>query len=185
MATAPRQRYTPEASRLRLAGGASVSYLRGRIHGAIDGSVRTLAIVAGVVGANLPSAVVVLLGFANLVAYGFAIAASNYSGMAAEREGYGPSPAARSPALAGLSTFAAFILCGIIPLVTFLAVGGLVACMAATGATLFGLGAIKSRGSTVAWWQSGLETLAIGMGAAVIAFATGYGLRMLFHTASD
>ncbi len=62
--------------------------MRDWIYGAIDGGVTTFAIVAGVVGANLPSAAVLLLGFANLVADGFAMAASNYSGTKVERDEY-------------------------------------------------------------------------------------------------
>jgi vacuolar iron transporter family protein len=242
MASALEHSHTPDDIRLRLARGARINYLRDWIYGAIDGGVTTFAIVAGVVGANLPSAVVLLLGFANLVADGFAMAASNYSGTMAERdeyrrvldierkhitlapegereeirqifaakgfagddlerivhlicrdpvlwaktmavEEYGLSPAPRSPVLAALSTFTAFILCGVIPLVTFLAVGGLGSCVVATGLTFFGVGAVKSRWSPVSWWRSGLETLAIGMGAALIAYAIGYGLRLFLHTA--
>src|SRR5271157_495086 len=70
MASALEHSHTPEGVRERLAQGASVSYLRDWIYGAIDGGVTTFAIVAGVVGANLPSAGVLLLGFANLVADG-------------------------------------------------------------------------------------------------------------------
>ncbi len=98
-------------------------------------------------------------------------------------EEYGLSPSPRSPVRAALSTFAAFILCGIIPLVTFLTTGGFGACVG-TGATFFGVGAIKSRWSPVAWWKSGLETLVIGMSAALIAFAAAYGLRGLFPGAA-
>ncbi len=73
MASALEHGHTPEAVRLRLERGARINYLRDWIYGAIDGGVTTFAIVAGVVGANLPSAVVLLLGFANLVADGFAM----------------------------------------------------------------------------------------------------------------
>jgi hypothetical protein len=31
----------------------------------------------------------------------------------------------------------------------------------------------------VTWWRSGLETLLIGMSAAGVAFAVGYGLKAL------
>ena len=44
--------------------------------------------MAGVVGADLPASVVLLLGFANLIADGFAMAASNYSGTKADRDDY-------------------------------------------------------------------------------------------------
>lgn len=88
MASALEYSRTSEAIRLRLVQEGRINYLRDWIYGAIDGGVTTFAIVTGVVGANLPSAVVLLLGFANLVADGFAMAASNYSGTTAEQDDY-------------------------------------------------------------------------------------------------
>ena len=48
------------------------------IYGSIDGAVTTFAIVAGVVGASLSPGIVLILGFANLFADGFSMAAANY-----------------------------------------------------------------------------------------------------------
>ncbi len=232
--------HTQQAIRERLARGPRSNYLRDWIYGGIDGAVTTFAIVAGVVGADLSTAVVLVLGFANLLADGFAMAASNYSGTKAERddydrvlgierkhialepegereevrqifaakgftgddlerivtvitsdralwaqtmavEEYGLSPTPRSPAFAALNTFAAFIICGLVPLVTYLSPGGLAACIVATGATFFGVGTIKSRWSPLTWWRSGLETFLIGISAAAMAFAVGFGIRTLFN----
>ncbi|MHA6263607.1 VIT1/CCC1 transporter family protein [Arenibacterium sp. CAU 1754] len=60
--------------------------LRDFVYGGIDGSVTTFAIVAGVAGAGLPPFVIVALGLANVLADGFSMAASNYSGAKAERD---------------------------------------------------------------------------------------------------
>jgi len=54
------------------------------IYGGIDGAVTTFAIVAGVEGAGLPHSIIVALGLANIIADGFSMAASNYSGTKAE-----------------------------------------------------------------------------------------------------
>lgn len=59
-------------------------YLRDVVYGAIDGSVTTFAIVAGVAGAGLSPFVIVALGLANVLADGFSMAASNFSGTKAE-----------------------------------------------------------------------------------------------------
>lgn len=59
-------------------------HLRDIIYGALDGSVTTFAIVAGVAGAGLDPFVILALGFANLFADGFSMAAGNYSGTKAE-----------------------------------------------------------------------------------------------------
>jgi len=191
--------HTQQAIKARLARGPHSNYLRDWIYGGIDGAVTTFAIIAGVAGADLAAGVVLILGFANLLADGLAMAASNYSGTTAERddykrvlgieqkhialvpegereeirqifsakgfsgddlkrivsvitsdkalwvktmavEEYGLSPTPRSPALAALSTFAAFILCGLVPLAAFLLAGGLMSCVVAAGATFFGVG---------------------------------------------
>jgi len=232
--------HTRQAIRERLARGPRSNYLRDWIYGGIDGAVTTFAIVAGVAGAELSTTVVLVLGFANLLADGFAMAASNYIATKAERddydrvlgierkhialvpdgereeirqifaakgfsgedlerivtvitsdralwartmavEEYGLSPTPRSPTLAALSTLAAFIMCGVVPLATYLSAGGLASCVVAAGATFFGVGAIKSRWSPTAWWRSGLESFIIGMSAAIVAFGVGYGLKVVFQ----
>ncbi|PHP67607.1 hypothetical protein CSC94_07865 [Zhengella mangrovi] len=73
-----------DAIATRLADGGHRSYLRDFVYGGIDGSVTTFAVVAGVEGAGLSSGVVLILGLANLVADGFSMAASNYSGTKTE-----------------------------------------------------------------------------------------------------
>lgn len=60
--------------------------LRDSVYGAIDGTVTTFAIVAGVAGAGLSPFVVVALGLANVLADGFSMAAANYSGTKAEAD---------------------------------------------------------------------------------------------------
>lgn len=78
--------HTPKAIQQRLKNGPSDSYLKDFIYGAIDGTVTTFAIVSGVVGAELSSGVILILGFANLLADGFSMAVSNYLGTKAEEE---------------------------------------------------------------------------------------------------
>ena len=56
------------------------------IYGSIDGAVTTFAIVAGVMGASLPSVIILILGFANLFADGFSMAAANYQASKARNE---------------------------------------------------------------------------------------------------
>ncbi|MFZ0421324.1 MAG: VIT1/CCC1 transporter family protein [Xanthobacteraceae bacterium] len=240
MAAVLEHSHSAEAIRDRLARGPRGNYLRDWIYGGIDGAVTTFAIVAGVVGADLSAAVLLILGFANLLADGFAMAAGNYIGTKSESddydrvlsierkhialvpegereeirqifsakgfsgddlervvavitsdlvlwaktmatEEYGLPPTQRSPMLAGLNTLAAFILCGCVPLLSYLLAGGFTACVIATGLTFFGVGALKSRWSSVGWLRSGLETFLIGMSAALLAFAVGFGLRTFFN----
>lgn len=232
--------HTREAIHNRLTKGPRSSYLRDWIYGGIDGTVTTFAIVAGVVGADLSASVLLILGFANLLADGFAMAASNYTGTKSEHdnydrvlgverkhiavvpegereeirqifvakgfagedleravtvitsdrtlwaktmaiEEYGLSPTLRSARLAALSTFVAFIVCGCVPLLSYLLPGGFYGCVLATGGTFFGVGAIKSLWSPASWLRSGLEVVLVGIVAAALAFAVGYGFRLILN----
>ncbi len=95
------------------------------------------------------------------------------------REEYGLPAIVRMPSRAATSTFFAFILCGLVPLVPFVA--GLpyaFGVAAVATALVFALiGALKSRWSTQSGWRSALETVAVGAAAAGVAFAVGTGLR--------
>lgn len=64
------------------------SYLRDVIYGGIDGVVTTFAVVSGVVGGQLSPVIVLILGFANLLADGFSMAAGNYLGTKSDIEQY-------------------------------------------------------------------------------------------------
>jgi VIT1/CCC1 family predicted Fe2+/Mn2+ transporter len=64
------------------------NYVRDFIYGGIDGAVTTFAVVSGVQGAELSPLIVLILGFANLIADGFSMAASNFLGTRAELDDY-------------------------------------------------------------------------------------------------
>lgn len=235
--------HSPEAIRARLAEGPRLSYLRDWIYGGIDGSVTTFAVVAGVVGAQLTPAVILVIGMANIIADGFSMAASNFLATRAEKEElkrveaienrhidkfpegereevrqifrakgfegqelervvqlitadrerwirtmlteeYGLPPEVRSAWMAALSTFSAFLLCGLIPLLPFLfgLPGAFPLAAALTGAVFFVIGSVKSQWSMSRWWQSGLETLALGGIAAALAYVAGVLLQDLAAT---
>ena len=76
--------HSPEEITSRIAEHKHPSHLRDVIYGAIDGAVTTFAIVAGVVGAELSTKVIIALGIANVLADGFSMAAGNYAGTKAE-----------------------------------------------------------------------------------------------------
>ncbi|GFE65508.1 VIT1/CCC1 transporter family protein [Litoreibacter roseus] len=76
--------HSPQDVAARLSSSQQNSYLKDMIYGGIDGAVTTFAIVAGVKGAGLSHSIIVALGLANIIADGFSMAASNYSGTKAE-----------------------------------------------------------------------------------------------------
>lgn len=63
-------------------------YIAEFVYGGIDGAITTFAVVAGATGANLDISVVIILGFANLVADGFSMSVGNYFSTKAERDSY-------------------------------------------------------------------------------------------------
>jgi VIT1/CCC1 family predicted Fe2+/Mn2+ transporter len=87
----------------------------------------------------------------------------------------------RSPWRAALSTFSAFVLCGLAPLLPF-ALGLPRAFAWATGVTagvFFTIGAARHRWSPTPWWRTGLSSLAVGMAAAGLAYGVGAWLKRL------
>lgn len=141
--------HTPEAVRARLASGPAQSYRRDIVFGAIDGTVTTFAVML--------------------------------------REEHGLPDGGRSAVCAGVSTFVAFMLVGAVLLLVFvveLLSPGLVpspivwsAAMAA--AAFFTTGVAKAYVVRERWLRSGLETLALGGGAALLAYAVGLAFRGL------
>ena len=61
-------------------------YLGEFVYGGIDGSVTTFAVVAGAAGAGLDSSVVIILGFANLIADGFSMSVGAYLATRSEKQ---------------------------------------------------------------------------------------------------
>jgi len=153
-------------------------YVKDIFYGANDGIVTTFAIVAGAVGASLDTGIILILGFAGLVADAFSMAASNYLGTRSEQEvavmdGEEPDGSLYIPAIL---TFVSFIVAGSFPLLpyVFSIAGGFVMAAVVTGITLFLIGALL--GHFVLhrnWFIWGVEMLAAGGVASVIAFFIG------------
>lgn len=234
--------HSPDAIRQRLESGPTHNYLRDWIYGGIDGAVTTLAVVAGVAGAQLSSWIILALGFANLFADGFSMAASNYLGTKAEhddwrrleqienrhielapegereevrqifaRKGfegadlqrmvehvtadrerwvrtmlmdeYGLPHTVRSPWIAALSTFTAFLICGLVPLLPYLfrTPDSLAVSVTLTGVVFLAIGSIKSRWSTSSWWHSAVTTFLVGATAALLAYGAGVVAKRLLE----
>jgi vacuolar iron transporter family protein len=232
--------HSVEAIKERLAAGPAHNYLRDWIYGGIDGAVTTFAVVSGVAGAQLAPWIILALGFANLFADGFSMAASNFLGTKAEQEDlhrlevienrhidlapegereevrqifqakgfdgqdlerivelvtadrkrwvrtmlteeYGLPREIRSSWIAAISTFSAFLICGLVPLLPFLfrVSHAFEVSIIMTAIVFIAIGSAKSKWSTASWWRSGLMTLLVGAVAAALAYAAGVFLKSL------
>ena len=216
-------------------------FIKSLIYGGLDGIITTFAVVAA--GASLDAAVVLILGFANLIADGLSMAIGDYLSTRAEQEyqaterareewevdnypegeqrelvelyearGFSRDDAeivvgiisknhtawvdimmieelgiittADSPMKNAVATFLSFAVFGFVPLLTFVLGTFIPAIQAAsflfagilTGATLFGLGALKTLLTSRSWLRSGIETLVVGGAAAAAAYGIGAGL---------
>jgi VIT1/CCC1 family predicted Fe2+/Mn2+ transporter len=61
-------------------------YIKSWVYGGLDGIITTFAVVAGVAGASLSAGVVLILGFANLIADGLSMAVGDYLSTKSENE---------------------------------------------------------------------------------------------------
>jgi vacuolar iron transporter family protein len=218
------------------------------VYGATDGAVTTFAVVAGVVGASLSPSIILILGFANLLADGVSMAIGNYLGSKSQkeymekerrreeweidnlveqekqeirdiytkkgfkaelldeivnvitsrrkvwvdtmmREELGLIEDKKQPLDAAITTFAAFNLVGLVPLIpfVFLHVSGFVIStehaflysVVFTGISFFIIGIVRGKIVIKSLFRTGLSTLAVGGIAATVAYIVGYLLGMM------
>lgn len=144
------------------------NYLPQMVYGAVDGTVTTFAVVAGATGWNLSSATIIILWLANLFADGASMSISAY--LAAKSEKLGK----KSPLSIALWTLAAFIVVGFIPMIPYVFdVGSFTLSCLMTGIAFAVIGLLKGYLSHASMISSGLQTLALGTVAALIAYGVG------------
>lgn len=162
-------------------------YLGQLVYGAIDGSVTTFAVVAGAAGAKLSSIVIIILGFANLIADGFSMGASAYLAAKSERDlklsKDETHEGGETPLGDGVATFVSFVVVGLIPVIIYVvdAVLGLkldavslfaISCFL-TGAAFMAIGIIKGQMTRTNQLKAAFETLLLGGIAAILAYVLG------------
>lgn len=163
--------------------------LRDGVFAANDGIVTTFAVVAGSMGAGLSSKVVLILGFANLFADGFAMSSGNYLGIKSEVEyqigNRGGEKHQHSPIKHGVTTFFSFVLAGLLPLLPFLFGGENFKGQFFTSSvivvlTLFFIGSMKAYVSKKNSFNGGIEMLLVGGFASLVAFLVGFAVDKYF-----
>lgn len=162
-------------------------YLGQLVYGAIDGSVTTFAVVAGAAGAKLSATVIIILGFANLIADGFSMGASAYLAAKSQRDlklsKDETHQGEETPLGDGLSTFASFVVVGFIPILIYVVDALLYlrldpivlfagSCFL-TGAAFMAIGIIKGQMTKTNQLKAALETLVLGGIAAGLAYLLG------------
>jgi VIT1/CCC1 family predicted Fe2+/Mn2+ transporter len=165
-------------------------YLPEFVYGATDGVVTTFAIVAGVMGASLSSAIILILGFANLFADGFSMATSDYLATKARNDLRKRIKFPRTnPIKSAFMTFFAFILVGLIPLLSFLAAAATKNSHIVGNQFAYSIALTFIALGIIGWWKgkvsgksearSMLQTILVGGVAAAIAFFVGYIIKAM------
>ena len=220
-------------------------YLGEFVYGGIDGCVTTFAVVAGAVGAGLNSSIIIILGFANLFADGFAMSVGAYLSTKSARQRFNKHKKIeyweienmpemekeeirviyrekgfegelleqivdvitadedrwvdvmmkdelqmieedKSPIAIGLTTYASFIIIGLIPLTIYvwdyfspLQMDLFLLASIFTGSGFIIIGVLKSRVTETNMAKSIMETLVLGAIAAVVAYFVGDFLEYL------
>ncbi len=90
-------------------------------------------------------------------------------------EEYGLSSDARSPMLAAVTTFSAFLVCGAVPILPFVLglQNAFLVSAVTTGLVFFAIGCGRSRWSLSPWWQAGFSTFLLGGSAAALSWGVG------------
>lgn len=159
-------------------------YLSEFVYGGLDGVITTFAVAAGATGAGLGPSVVIILGFANLIADGFSMGVGSYLSSKSKVEmahKKNKSHDEASPVINGLSTYAAFILVGLVPLLAYaldyifklgLQNLFLYSCIL-SGVAFIGVGLLKSYVAHTSKLRGIVETFILGAIAAGFAYGVG------------
>ena len=157
------------------------SYLPEFVYGSIDGTVTTFAIIAGIAGAKLDPAIVLVLGFSNVLADGFSMASSNYLSEESHQAQKNEGVVHTSPWKTALATFFSFIIVGSIPLISYvlhyfspnMIENDFLVASILTLITFFIIGLIRGRVAHSSSLKTALQTCLVGAIAASVAYGVG------------
>lgn len=166
-------------------------YLSEFVYGGIDGAVTTFAVVAGATGANFSTKIILVLGFANLIADGFSMGVGSYlsskSALELKQKRKQSTKDEPSPVINGLTTYVSFILIGFIPLLAYTvdylfglgAQNIFLVAVLLTVLAFIGIGLLKSKVAHSHIPRAIAETVTLGAIAASLAYILGASLERI------
>jgi VIT1/CCC1 family predicted Fe2+/Mn2+ transporter len=171
------------AQRSSASGRIEAAALREILMGAQDNLTNVLAVTLGVAVGAGRSDLVALAGLSAAVAEAVSMGGVLYSATRAEQIRL--EPGRRGPRLApvasGLTTLAAALVAGLVPLVPFAFLplsSAVVVSMLISVSALFTLGSLTGRIGGASWWRDGLRLLIVGGAAAIASAGVGLALRV-------
>jgi vacuolar iron transporter family protein len=162
--------------------------LREFVYGGMDGAVTTFAVVTGAAGANLGVNVILILGYANVLADGFSMAVGSYLSEKSDQDlsvskGTSVKDDHDSPLAASIATFVSFILIGFIPLSMYtvdyvfsldLDTSLLLQISVVLTLTAFvGIGYLRGKITKISRKRAVIESFGLGAAAAIISYGVG------------
>ena len=159
-----------------------MSAFRASVLGGVDGIITSFAISAGASAGRLSSHVVLVIGVSSVLADGLSMGISEYissSGLRAERKSRGELIENESPPLVlGLSCFTSFVVCGTLPIATYLLTQeNLLSCAMFSVVGLMLLGSVRTFFSQEPLLLGLFQTSLLGSAAGGVAYAVGYALH--------
>jgi predicted membrane protein (TIGR00267 family) len=168
--------------------------LREFVYGGMDGAVTTFAVVTGAAGANLSSRIILILGFANVLADGFSMAVGSYLSEKSDQQleasrGNAKESDHNAAIRASVATFLSFILVGFIPLsvYTFNYIfdlnldNVLQISIVLTLISFAAIGYLRGVIAKTNHWRTTAESLGLGAAAAVISYVAGNVLESIIR----
>ena len=167
--------------------------LREFVYGGMDGAVTTFAIVTGAAGANFDTKVILILGLANVFADGFSMAVGAYLSEKADQQLEAKNNNIShekddTPMEASIATFISFIIVGLVPLSVYIADyvfslglgdSALVYSIFLTLAAFSAIGYLRAVVTKIDRAKSVLESLGLGVAAALISYTLGSVLEQI------
>lgn len=156
------------------------TYLGEFVYGGFDGCITTFAVVAGSVGANLDSSIIIVLGLANLLADGFAMSVGAYLSTKTNNAANLVISNNKKPFWVGATTYFSFLVIGIIPILIYIIdymfpitynLFFISSCLTVLGFLVIGL--LKSYVNKNNLIKEVIETLLLGGVAAIVAYSVG------------
>lgn len=153
------------------------NYAKSITYGGLDGIITTFAVVAGAIGGNLGATTIIILGFSNLLADGFSMAAGDYLSSTTEDDTQ-PHQAIKNASI----TFLSFNLFGLVPLLAYLLVASWTqlpstsTLLLASGIVSLALALLGYVKASITQQDKKLEiirTLLVGSVAAAVAYGIG------------
>lgn len=157
-----------------------MSAFRAVVLGGVDGIITSFAIAASASAGGLDEKVVVVVGTASLFADGVSMGVSEYvssSAAQSEQRYRGEQVVAARPVVLGAACFAAFVACGSVPVIAYVATrGDLLASAMFSIVALMLLGAARTHVSRERLLAGVLQTALLGSLAGMVAYVAGSAL---------